>query len=100
MVIIGFASYPPESSHEFAKRFMEQSTPLPSHITMKGPFVSSEVGEGIKSIVIFEFDQSKIAEAIQVVSARYAKYFGVPGFTYSQHTWLEAKEALQLIGLA
>jgi hypothetical protein len=100
MVIIGFSSYPTESVKEFAKRFIEQSTPLPSYMTMKGPYVSSELGVGIKSIVIFEFDQSRIADAVHDVSARYAKYYGVPGFTYSQHAWLEAAEALKMIGLA
>ncbi len=51
MVIIGILSYLPESSKEMAKRFLEQP-PLPSYITMKGPYFGSEVGEGIKSIVI------------------------------------------------
>jgi len=98
MVSITFSSYPPESVKEFAKRYMEQS-PLPSYITMIGPYVSNGVGEGIKTLVIFEFDQSKIAEAIQVITARYAKYFGVPGFTYSQQIWLDVKEALKAIGM-
>jgi hypothetical protein len=66
---------------------------------MIGPYVSNGVGEGIKTLVIFEFDQSKIAEAIQVITARYAKYFGVPGFTYSQQIWLDVKEALKAIGM-
>ena len=66
---------------------------------MIGPYVSNGVGEGIKTLVIFEFDQSKMAEAIQIITARYAKYFGVPGFTYSQQIWLDAKEALKAIGM-
>ena len=98
MVIIGFLSYPPESAKEFAKRFIEQP-PLPAYINMKGPYTSSEVGAGIKAIAIYEFDQSKVSEAMGFVAARYTKYYGVPGFTFSVNTWLEAKEALKVIGI-
>jgi hypothetical protein len=99
MVIIAILSYPPESAKEFAKRFMEQPS-LPANITMKGPYVSTEVGAGIKAIAIYEFDQSKVSEAMGLITTRYAKYYGVPGFTYSANIWLEAKEALKAIGLA
>ncbi len=98
MVIIGILSYPPESVKEHAKRFIEQP-PLPAYITMKGPYVSSEVGAGIKSIVIYEFDKSKVSAAMEVLTARYTKYYGVPGLTYSLNIWLEAKEALKAIGM-
>ncbi|NTW17376.1 MAG: hypothetical protein HGA41_07970 [Syntrophaceae bacterium] len=98
MVSVTFASYPPESVQEFAKRFIAQP-PMPAYITMKGPYVSSDVGVGIKTLVIYEFDKSKMAEAIQIITARYAKYFGVPGFTYSQQIWLDAVEALKSVGM-
>ncbi len=65
MVIIGILSYLPESSKEMAKRFLEQP-PLPSYITMKGPYFSREVGEGIESIVIYEFDQSTASQNVQI----------------------------------
>ena len=98
MVSVTFSSYPPESIKEFVKRYMEQS-PLPEYITMKGPYVSNGVGEGVKTLVIFDYDQSKMAEAVQYISARYAKYYGVPGFSFSQQVWLDAKEALKTIGM-
>jgi hypothetical protein len=98
MAIIGFLSYPPESAKEMGKRFLEQP-PLPAYITVKGPYFSTEVGVGFKAISIYEFDKSKFSEAFEVIAARHAKYYGVPGFTYSQNIWLEAKEALKLIGM-
>ena len=98
MVIIAISSYPLESSKEIGKRLGEQS-PLPTYITLRGPYVSSEVGVGIKTIALYEFDQSKTREALDVVYNRYIKYLGVPGFTYSAHPWLEVKEALKMIGL-
>jgi len=98
MVTIAIVSYPPEGVKEMAKRLMAQP-PLPAYMTMKGPYVSGEVGLGIKIITIYEYDQSKISEATEVLAARYAKYFGVPGFTYSLNIWLETKEALKAIGM-
>ena len=98
MVIIAFLSYPPESAKEMAKRLLEQP-PLPAYITLKGHYISSEVGEGIESASIYEFDQSKFSEAFQFIITRCAKYFGVPGYTHSVKPWLEAKEALEAIGM-
>jgi hypothetical protein len=98
MVIIGSMSFPPESVHEQVNRLMKES-PLPTYITNKGLYVSSEVGNGIKTIAIYEFDQSKAAEAIQEIYTRYAKFIGVPGLTYSVKTWLDAMEALKMIGM-
>jgi hypothetical protein len=98
MVIIAIASYPPESAKEMGKHFRELSA-LPGYMTQKGPYVVSEIDAGIKSLTLFEFDQSKIAEATEYVGRRYTKYFGVHGFTFTYRLWLETMEALKLIGL-
>jgi hypothetical protein len=98
MVIIAIVSYPTESSKEVGKRLGELPAP-PAYVTIKGPYVSGEVGVGIKSIVLYEFDQAKTREAMEYVGNRLVKYFGVPGFTYTYGIWLEAKEALKMIGL-
>lgn len=98
MVIIGILSYPPESSKEMAKRFLEQPA-LPAYITMRGPYFSGDVGEGNKAIVIYEFEESKFSEVNQFLITRFTKYNGVPGFTCSIRPWLEAKEALKAIGM-
>ncbi|HUN53918.1 MAG TPA: hypothetical protein VMU29_02050 [Smithella sp.] len=95
MVIIGIITFPTESSKEMGKRFME----VPAYITKRGPYFSSELGVGIKSISIFEFEPSKMAEATAFVSDFFAMYIGVPGYTYNISTWLEAMEALKLVGL-
>jgi hypothetical protein len=98
MVIIVNVSYPLESSKEAGKRFTELP-PVPSYVTLKGPYFSSEVGVGIKAFVVYEFEQSKMRETIEFVNSRLGKYFGVPGYTFSSGVWLEAKEALKMIGL-
>jgi hypothetical protein len=98
MVIIAITSFPPEHAKEVGKR-LGDLPPLPAYMTIRGPYVSSEVGVGIKVITVYEFDQSKTREAIEFVGDRYAKYHGVPGLTYSVQTWSEVKEALKRIGL-
>lgn len=99
MVIIGMMSYPPESSKEAGKRFLGQKA-LPDHITMKGPYISSTKGDGIQTITIYEFERSKLPDALELISNRYVAYFGVPGLTYSVHVWMDVGEALKMIGLA
>jgi len=98
MVIIAISTYPMESAQEVAKRLMAQA-PLPTYITMKGPYSHTEAGVGVKVIAIYEFDNSKYSEAFEVIFARYAKYIGVPGFTCSFDRWVEAKEAIKLAGM-
>lgn len=95
MVIIGMITFPTESAKEMGRRFME----IPPFINKKGPYFRSELGEGIRGISIFEFDPSKMAEAIKFINNYYARYIDVPGYTYSISTWLEAAEALKLVGL-
>ncbi len=95
MVIIGMISFPTESSKEMGRRFME----IPPYINKKGPYFTSELGVGIKGISIFEFDPSKLAEATEFINNYYARYIGVPGYKYVIGTWLEAAEALHMVGL-
>jgi len=98
MVIIGYLTFPPESANEMGKRLLQQP-PLPSYITLKGHYVSSKAKEGIRSVSIYEFDQSKFPEAFQFVTTRFTRYYGVPGFTYSVQPWHEASEALKTLGM-
>jgi len=98
MVIMSTVTYPPEHAKEVVKRMGELSPP-PSYMTMKGPYVIGELGSGIKAIILYEYDQTKTKEAMEYVGKRLAKYFGVPGFTYSFGIWLEVKEALKMIGM-
>jgi hypothetical protein len=98
MVFITILSYPPGGAKEIGKRFLELP-PLPTYITRKGPYFSSEVGAGVKSISIYEFDQSRLSEAREIILNRLGKFFDIPGFTYSAHEWIEVKEALKTVGL-
>ncbi|UCE56564.1 MAG: hypothetical protein JSV31_14290 [Desulfobacterales bacterium] len=99
MVIITENMFPPGSAKDIGKTFLELP-PLPEYITMKGPYIHSDTKRGIRSILIYECDNSKLADALQVVGDRVTNYFDVPGYTYSVNAWYEAQEALKMIGLA
>ena len=88
MVIIGMMAFPPESEKEMAERFAK-ALPVPPFMTLRGPYVNSEIGVGNKIISVYEFDQSKVKEAYEFVITRYSKYVGIRGLTYSVQPWLE-----------
>ncbi len=98
MIIISLTSYPTESAREIGKRYLELPS-LADYITMKGPYINSVIGEGIKGITIYEFDEAKYPEASKFLNERLATLMGVPGFTYSLSHWLEVQDALKLVGL-
>ena len=62
--------------------------------------LSAGIGMGVKTLSLYEFDQSKTKEVMEYSGDRYTKLFGVPGFTYSIRIWYDAIEALKMIGLA
>lgn len=99
MVIILRMSYPPESAPQIGKRFLELP-PVQEDIKLKGPYITTSVKEGIKSMALYEFDDSKYLEASKFLTERVAAFIGVPGLTYSLEPWLEPQDALKLIGLA
>jgi hypothetical protein len=98
MVIMSTVSYLPESFKEAYKRFKEIPPP-PSFVTLRGPYGKSDVGQGLKMFILYEFDQSKMREAMEFVAARMGKFFGVPGFTYSIDVLLEPKEGVKAFGV-
>ncbi len=99
MAIITENMFPVGSAKDVGKTFLGLP-PLPEYITIKGPYIHSDTKRGIRSILIYECDNDKLADALQVVGDRLANYFDVPGYTYSANVWNEAQEALKMIGLA
>ena len=97
MVIIGDVSFPQESANDVGKRFLELP-PVPEFMTLIGPFVKGKK-DGIHAIEIYELDKSKVGEGLEFVSNRCVKYFGIPGYVYEVNAYLEATEALNMIGL-
>jgi len=78
MVIITDNFFPPGSSKEIGKAFLDLS-PLPDYITMKGPYIKSAEEKGIRSIIIYECEKAKIADAFEFIAERLTNYYEVPG---------------------
>ena len=98
MVIIAFASYPPESAKEIGKRYVKLSPP-PDFITMEGPYMYSNGESGMQAASLYKFDKSKAAEALQVAHDQHAVFFGVPGYQYDIKVCAGAERALKVSGV-
>jgi|WetSurMetagenome_2_1015567.scaffolds.fasta_scaffold939210_1 hypothetical protein len=94
MILISMISVPPESAREMVKRSM-QLPRLPEYIKTQGPLIHSAVGEGLRTIVLYEFEDSKFTEASQQIGKLMGAFYGVPGFTYSLEVWFRAKDAFE-----
>jgi hypothetical protein len=99
MIIIVESMWPPDKATDIGKAFLDAPS-LPDYIEIKGPYISSILGKGTRSITIFLFDASKIEDATKAIGQRYVPYMRVPGFTSEIKIWQEAQEALELVGLA
>ena len=98
MVIVTNVTYPPESSEDMGKRFLE-APQIPDFMTRRGPYFSSDLEKGILGLSIWELDNSKISEATEFLGNYMAIFFGVAGFRYEIKSFLEVQEALKLIGM-
>jgi hypothetical protein len=99
MVIIGMSSFPLNSSVEAGKQFPNLPS-LGDFITRRGPYIYSAKGEGVQGITLFEFDNSKLSEAMTNIGNYYVAMRDIPGFSYSINVVFEVQEALGMIGLA
>jgi hypothetical protein len=99
MVIIVSMTFPPESAKDVGEGFTKQPQ-LPDYLKMMGPYLRGSALQGIQSLVIYEVDASKMADAMIALGDRYARYIGVPGFKYSINVWYDVTEALAMVGLA
>jgi len=74
---------------------------LPDYITPKGPYTNNAVDEAHRSIVLlFEFEDSRFAEACRSIFRQMEEFYLIPGFTFSTQVLTETKEAFRSIGLA
>ena len=99
MVIIGMVSFPLNSGTEAGQAFLK-APPLSDFITRRGPYLINIKGVGVESISIFEFDNSKMAEAMSSITNFYISLKDVTGFSYSTQVFMDIQESLAMIGLA
>ena len=72
---------------------------LPDYIVKKGPYTNNAVDEAHRSIVLlFEFDDSKFAEACRSIFRQMEDFYVIPGFTFSTQVMGETREAHRSMG--
>jgi len=90
MIIIAEATWTMESTEEVGKRFA--LTPqLPDYMKMRGPYICAG-GAGYRSIVLYEFDEPKMADAMFAIASRFAVYHGVKVYSYKAQAFAEPGE--------
>ena len=99
MVIVTNISFPAESAKQIGECFLKVS-PLPEYLTRKGPYISSNNTDGVKSLSIYELDSDKLADGMNAVGEYLTGFFSVPGFAYEVKVNFEIEEGLKMIGLA
>ncbi len=98
MVTVGMVSYPPESAKELGKRFSELS-PMPDFISVNGPYMFSEIKDGLTAITIYKYDRSKAAEANDAIAHAHLVFYGIPGYTYSLKLASGSATSMKMLGL-
>lgn len=91
MVIITESLYNEKSSKEILKRISKIS-PLPKSLSIKGPYAKFISKSLIKSIAIYEFNESKFFEALEYIAKRLSSCDGIPGYTYNAKIWEDEKK--------
>ena len=82
MVIKCTISIPLKSIGDYAKQ-ITALPPLPEYITIRGPYINDAVGTGNETITLYEFDESRSAEAWKSIFKQLDAFHAVPGFTFA-----------------
>ena len=96
MVIIVESQCPIERGMDVYKVF-GTSPPLPDFLNLKDSYNTSETGVGFRGLVIYEVEQSKIAEAFEALGRRLTRYFDIPGYTFSIKLWNEPEDTARIL---
>lgn len=79
---------------------MGKLPPVPGYINMMGPYIKNvKFGGGIQTVHLFEFDESRLAEARDFISDRMRIYNEMADMSYSVELWLDLEDVLNLTGL-
>ncbi len=91
MIIILEIIYSLESSEKIAKR-ISKLPPLPNFISLKGPYARFISKTRIKSLSIYEFDESEFLNAFEYIVKRTSSCESLEGFSYNTRIWYEEQK--------
>ena len=96
--IVHKSAWPTNSSKMVGEIFMGMTQP-PAFMKMIWVGVEGIEREGIRGLILWQCEDSQIAEAYTYIRKDIARYFEIPGYTYSYSIWTEPEEALKMVGL-
>jgi hypothetical protein len=96
--IIAESKWPVGSSEKLAQVWLEMSG-IPEWLKMIWAGTVGDINSGDRGLVLWQCDDSKIAEALFVIKNDVARYNVVPGYSCSVNVWTEPADALKMIGL-
>ena len=89
-------SYPMDKAPEVGEVF-DKMAPMPDFLTFRGPYGAGALGVGVKGFAIYEFDSSRLKEAMDTVAKRMLNYMSVSGYTYEVTPLYDTEEIRKLI---
>ena len=96
--IIVESKWPMSSSEKLAKTWLEMGE-VPETQKMIWAGTLDDINLGVKGLVVWQCDDSKIAETQSWIRKDLVRYNVVPGFSCSVNVWTEPEEALKVLGL-
>ena len=96
--IIAESRWPSSSSDKLGRTWLEMGD-VPDSQKMIWAGTLDDINLGVKGLVIWQCDDSKIADTLSWIRKDLIRYNVVPGFSCSVNVWTEPEEALKLLGL-
>ena len=96
MIVFAHMKFSPDSAVAVAETF-GRIAPVPEFMKIIGPFIRSNIEEGILTVSIYECDDDHVEEAMAYLKARYASFEAIEGVTTSVEEWLGVGVALKLL---
>ena len=96
--IIVETKWPAASSEKLAKTWLEMGE-APESQKMIWAGILDDIDLGVKGLVLWQCDDSKIADTLSWIRNDIARYNAVPDFSCSVNVWTEPEEALKVLGL-
>jgi hypothetical protein len=96
--IIAQSRWPTSSSEKLAKTWLEMGD-VPDTQKLIWAGTLDDIKVGVKGLVIWQCDDSKIADTLSWIRKDLVRYNAVPGFSCSVNVWTEPEEALKVLGI-
>ena len=97
VTIIAEPNWPAENSRKIGEIWLNM-TEVPKEMKLLYVGIKGEA-DCSKALVIWQIEDSFVAEALKYINNDVARYFAVPGFGYTITPWTDAADALKMVGL-